>query len=150
MLGRVIRVDNVTKNKDQMLFARVLVELSLDGEFYDSVSFTNEDDELVTVMIEYDWKPSKWSKCNQMGDVEDACRVGRIQKWVPKPAKVFDNSNNDTEGFCLVASKKAAGKQIVGSSKAVVIDTRNGFDVLNDSLVSDDIALGAHPIPPNK
>ena len=78
MLGRVIRVDNATKNKDKMLFARVLVELSIDGKFYDTVSCTNEDDELMTVMVEYVRKPSNCSNCKQIGHVEDACGVGLI------------------------------------------------------------------------
>lgn len=152
MLGRVIRVDNATKNKDRMQYARVLVELSIDGEFYDTVSFTNEDDELMTVTVEYNWKPSKCSKCKQLGHLENDCRVGLTQKWVPKPVVVSDNIDADIEGFCLVTSRKAAGKQSVGSSTTIMLDTRNGFDVLNDesippSLVIDGIALGAYPIP---
>lgn len=82
-----------------MLYARVLVELNIDGEFYDTVSFTNEDDEHMTVLVEYDWKPSKCNKCKQMGHVEEAYRVGLIQKWVLRPAKVLNNNDTNTEAF---------------------------------------------------
>ena len=68
---------------------------------------------------------------------------------------MIDNTDTDTEGFRLLTSSKADGKHIVGSSTASMIDNGNGFEVLNDDsirpfLVSDDIVLGAHLIPPNE
>ena len=70
MLGKVIRIDNATHNKDRMQFARVLVELNVQGGFHDMLSFTNEDDELVTVSIQYNWNPQLCCKCNQLGHRE--------------------------------------------------------------------------------
>ena len=57
MLGKVIRVDNATLKKDHMHFARVLVELNINGDFHDFISFINDDDELLSIKVLYDWKP---------------------------------------------------------------------------------------------
>ena len=100
MLGKVIRVDNATFNKDKMMFARVLVEMNIKHGLYDTISFTNEDDELVNVKVAYDWKPTVCTKCNQLGHLENVCRVGMVQKWVPKPTLAREIV--DEQGFQMV------------------------------------------------
>lgn len=76
MLGRAIRIDNAIKNKDIMQFARVLVELDVNQGFHDLISFTNEDDELVSIKVQYDWKPQVCGKCNRFRNLADSCKVG--------------------------------------------------------------------------
>ena len=85
MLGKVIRVENATLNKDRMQYARILVEMNMEGEFYDLIAFMNEDDELVIVKVEYDWKPTICVKCKQYGLIEGNCGIELTRKWVPKP-----------------------------------------------------------------
>ena len=58
MLGKVIRVDNATLNKERMMFARVLVEINVTTGFHETIAFTSEDDELISVRVAYDWKPT--------------------------------------------------------------------------------------------
>ena len=76
MLGHVIHIDNATLNKDRMKFARVLEELDVNQGFHDMISFTSKDDELISVKVQYDWKPQACSKCNQFGHQTDSCKVG--------------------------------------------------------------------------
>lgn len=66
MFGRVIRIDNATHNKDQMQFSRVLVEMNVNH----GLSFTSEDEELITIKVQYDWKPQVCAKCNKFGHLE--------------------------------------------------------------------------------
>ena len=63
MLGKIIRVDNASLKKDRMHFSWVLVELDTNENFHDSISFTNEDDELLSIKVLYHWKPQFCSKC---------------------------------------------------------------------------------------
>ena len=49
-----MKVDSATLNKDHLLFARVLIEMKLDGGFPETLAFTNEDNELVTFQVTYD------------------------------------------------------------------------------------------------
>ena len=80
ILGRVIRIDNATLNKDRMAFARVLMNINIKNGFHDSIAFTNEDDELISTKVVYDWKPLICSKCKQLGHAEDVCRVGVVRR----------------------------------------------------------------------
>lgn len=62
MLGIFVGVVNGTINKDHTQFALVLAELNKNSVCFDTISFTNEDGELVVVKVKYDWKPSKCNK----------------------------------------------------------------------------------------
>ena len=59
--------------------------MNIKGEFYESPAFTNEDDELVRVKVEYDWKPIICAKCKHHGHMESNCRMEVVKKWIPKP-----------------------------------------------------------------
>ncbi|CAO2836386.1 unnamed protein product [Amaranthus hypochondriacus] len=108
MLGKLIRVENATLNKDHMQFTRVLVEMAIDSAFYETISFTNEDNELIAVQVEYDWKPVRCSVCSQLRNLVDSCRAGIVRKWVPKPSTTVADA--DKVGFQVVTSRKAARK----------------------------------------
>lgn len=57
LLGNVIKVNNATKNKDRLVYARTLVEMDISKGLPEEVFFTNEYDELVKQAVQYDWKP---------------------------------------------------------------------------------------------
>ena len=54
LLGNVLKIDNATKNKDGLMYARVLVEMEIRKGLTDEVFFTNEYDELVKQAVQYD------------------------------------------------------------------------------------------------
>lgn len=151
MLGKVIRVDNATLKKDRMHFARVLVELDINGDFHDSISFTNEDDELLSIKVLYDWKPQFCSKCQQLVHFEDSCRTRVTTKWVPKTVTTIEIDKE----FQPVPTRKAA--TVEPPAAAVLLDNCNGFEILAEinpeaHSVSEhlqSIALGVTSHPPN-
>ena len=151
MLGKVIRVDNATLKKDRMRFARVLVELDINGDFHDLISFPNEDDDLLSIKVLYDWKPQFCSKCQQLGHFEDTCRTGITTKWVPKTVTTTETESE----FQTVPTQKAA--TVESPVVVVLLDTCNGFEVLAEinletHSVSEhlqSIALGVTSHPPN-
>lgn len=65
MLGKVKLLDTV--NKARVMFARELIEMSLNDKFLDEILFENEHRELVTQSILYDWKRLWCKKCEQLG-----------------------------------------------------------------------------------
>lgn len=51
------------------------MELDVNQSFHDKISFTNEDDELGSIKVQY-WKSHVCGKCNQLGHLADSCRFG--------------------------------------------------------------------------
>ncbi|KAL2901648.1 adenylate kinase, partial [Bienertia sinuspersici] len=64
-LGTLIKVDAATSNRDKLNFARVLVEMSIEGDCPDSIQFINEKDILVDIPVSYQWKPTLCGTCNK-------------------------------------------------------------------------------------
>lgn len=75
-LGNVLKINNATLTKARMLYARVLVDMKLADGFPEELYFSNENDELVSQRVQYDWLPTWCTKCAQFGHVMDACRMG--------------------------------------------------------------------------
>lgn len=96
MLGSVVQIDSATLNKDRLLFARVLIEMKLDGGFPETLAFTNEDNELVTFPVTYDWKPIVCDKCKQISHTREQCKMGIIRQWVPKVTVATANTIMET------------------------------------------------------
>lgn len=131
------------------------MEFDVNHGFHDIIFFTNEDDELITVKVQYDWKPHICSKCHQIGHLIESCRVGTTQKWVPKPAPAANTSkpNVDEEGFQMVTTCRAP---LVSEPVpfAALLSTSNGFEILVDQTPETKCdtqmtALGAISHPPN-
>ena len=75
MLGEVPRIDNATLNFDKLMFSRLLIDMRIDGGFPEEVYFTDAMNNLIEVMVLYDWKPILCSRCQQLGHLESNCKV---------------------------------------------------------------------------
>ena len=74
MIGNVIRVDNATLNFDKLMFARVLVDIKINSVYPDEIPFIDENDNLCTQPLIYDWKSVTCQSCNQLGHTKEQCR----------------------------------------------------------------------------
>lgn len=57
MVGKPLKADKATTNKERLAFARVLVEISLNQKYPTSVLFENEWGEIIEQDVKYEWKP---------------------------------------------------------------------------------------------
>ena len=55
-------------------YARLLVEMPIDGPFPNHIEFFNEDEVLIRQPVTYEWIPTKCSRCVMMGHTEDVCK----------------------------------------------------------------------------
>ena len=64
-------------------YARVLIEMNVDGPFPEFLEFFNENDMLVRPTVKYEWLPTKCAHCNMFGHIEDQCRKknGIPKEW---------------------------------------------------------------------
>ncbi|XP_062089181.1 uncharacterized protein LOC133795740 [Humulus lupulus] len=92
-LGKLIREDLATKNRDCLQFARVLVEVKLSQSFPSSISFVNEKDEMIRLDIHYEWKPSLCSICKGLGHEDLECRKHQQLKIPEKVKSMWQPKN---------------------------------------------------------
>ncbi|KAM6590440.1 hypothetical protein CsatA_013045 [Cannabis sativa] len=102
-LGKPIMVDEVTRERDKLLFPRILIEVSMEQEFPGLIYFENEFGNDVSVVVNYEWKPILCKHCKGMGHSSDDCRKkeAKKQEWVVKGVKkqVPELPKEDADGF---------------------------------------------------
>ncbi|KAL9225038.1 hypothetical protein vseg_001010 [Gypsophila vaccaria] len=74
IIGKYIKSDIATTDKTKVGYARVMVELKMNQNMPDKVSFKDENGELVQVEVEYEWKPVTCNNCKGLGHLTDQCR----------------------------------------------------------------------------
>lgn len=80
-----MRVDKATEMREKLQYARVLLEVKVDHEFPDQISFVNEKGIDVVFEIHYEWKPVMCDVCHQLGHSKEECKKVRVQqRWQPK------------------------------------------------------------------
>lgn len=100
-IGKPLKLYQVTKAKDRLNFAQILVEVEIDQHFPDSIRFENEKGELMCQAIGYEWKPISCGTCHGLGHETAHCyqEVKKKKKvWVVK-----EKPNKNAEEFTLVA-----------------------------------------------
>lgn len=80
-----IKRDEATRNRDKLQFARILIEMNIEGKFPSKIHFRNENEQRIEVIVEYEWTPMKCSVCSAYGHEAKEFRVQNMKKiWVPK------------------------------------------------------------------
>ncbi|XP_010686891.1 uncharacterized protein LOC104901048 [Beta vulgaris subsp. vulgaris] len=134
LVGRAVKMDEATKTKDRLSYARVMVEVSMKQQLPDSISFCNEYGKMVEQKIEYEWRPVVCKKCSGVGHNEEDCRKSMEKKvWIQKKKVVIDK-----EGFQQVGGKAPQQVQVE------VVPIHNPFNALLDDVaeISEDNAVG--------
>ncbi|KAJ8420948.1 hypothetical protein Cgig2_017687 [Carnegiea gigantea] len=80
MLGIPLKTDRYTKDRTMMKYARLLVELPLDGNFLEFIEFANEKDVLIRQRVKYEWLPIKCTNCGMFGHTQEDCRKKDTQR----------------------------------------------------------------------
>ena len=55
-------------------YARLFVEMQIDGPFPEYIEFFNEDGILIRQLVTYEWIPTKCAHCAMLGHSEDVCK----------------------------------------------------------------------------
>lgn len=74
MVGKSLKADRATTNKERLAFTRVLVEISLNHKYPTSILFENEWGKIREQDVEYEWKPMLCPKCKNFGHELHECR----------------------------------------------------------------------------
>lgn len=71
--------------KELLHYARILVEVSIDEELPETISFENEWEGIQHYEVQYEWKPIKCRKCSMFGHCTDDYKKGNVPRvWKEK------------------------------------------------------------------
>ncbi|XP_019251274.1 PREDICTED: uncharacterized protein LOC109230204 [Nicotiana attenuata] len=74
LVGKPMKADRATTWKERMTFARVLVKVTLDQPYAQTIMFENEVGKIVEQRVHYEWKPTLCKECNNYGHEVTECR----------------------------------------------------------------------------
>ena len=74
MLGIPLRTDKYRKGKTMLKYARMLVEMHIDGPFPEFIEFANEKDVLLRQKVQYEWLPIKCTYCKMFEHTQELCK----------------------------------------------------------------------------
>jgi len=74
ILGRPIKTDKFTRDRQVIRYARLLIEMPIEGPFPEYIEFFNEDGILIRQPVTYEWIPSKCTHCSMLGHTEEVCK----------------------------------------------------------------------------
>ncbi|XP_074320801.1 uncharacterized protein LOC141657451 [Silene latifolia] len=92
LVGKYVRCDTATVAKTRLGFARVMAVMPFGLKIPEFVKFLDEEGHVITIKIEFEWKPILRKHCGGIGHETATCRkpkpktkpsVGKMQ-WRPK------------------------------------------------------------------
>ena len=82
LIGQPLKTDKYTAEKSRLNYARLLIDVPLDGAFPNYVEFFNEKETLVRQTVKYEWLPTKCNHCGMFGHLEENCKKKQAPKKV--------------------------------------------------------------------
>ncbi|XP_062114300.1 uncharacterized protein LOC133825362 [Humulus lupulus] len=123
-IGKPIMIDQVTRDRSMVKFARVLVDMEISENPPKTISFVNERDKLVEQLVEYEWLPSKCKACDCLGHTVVNCSKDKGHIWVKK-------SKPDHKKTEMVTDKKIAELSI--DNKQVNVDATTSQEASSET-----------------
>ena len=56
-IGKLLKIDQSTLNKDSLMYERILVESSMNQKYHEYIEFENKKVEMKKQKIDYEWRP---------------------------------------------------------------------------------------------
>ncbi|XP_074283203.1 uncharacterized protein LOC141607752 [Silene latifolia] len=87
LVGKFIKAETETEQKTRLGFARIMVELKVGQTLPNTVNFLDEHGHVLSINVEYEWKPTICSKCRNIGHEGNNCRKTPQKKQQNAPVK---------------------------------------------------------------
>ncbi|KAF5191088.1 Zinc knuckle (CCHC-type) family protein [Thalictrum thalictroides] len=96
LIGWPVCLDEATKKKTKLKFARVCVEVDIDCSFPKTIKARIKE-EIIEVKVEYSWIPNKCTKCASFGHLTNRCNKKVTHVW-QKNEKTCTSCARDNNG----------------------------------------------------
>ncbi|KAF5185575.1 hypothetical protein FRX31_024839 [Thalictrum thalictroides] len=128
LLGTPVCLDDATDKKTRLKFAKVCVEVDFQCSFPRSLK-VKLGEEISVVKVEYDWIPSKCSKCSSFGHLTNKCNRKVTPLWQARtddagPSCVRDSDGVEIQPHILKEVEISNAKEVVEWSTPPTSPTR--------------------------
>ncbi|XP_074265580.1 uncharacterized protein LOC141588019 [Silene latifolia] len=147
LVGTYQKSDQATMDKTRLGYARVMVELTVGNKFPSKVRFKDEAGSIVSLPVEYEWKPSLCDKCKGIGHETTTCQkdlkpqkkpVYTVQVWRPvKTSGII--SNTEKSNNSSLARKHAANGQRLDSA---LVTPEKSYKEATDGSITPKVGIG--------
>lgn len=129
IIGKPLKADRATTEKELLNFARVMVEVPLKKDLPDVIEFFDEWGYKVLQEFKYEWKPIHCTNCGGTGHDTEKCKrlLGTRKEWMPKKHTATVQAQTDEEGFVTPRVTQSGSN----SQVATPVSTTNPFQALN-------------------
>ncbi|KAJ8436501.1 LOW QUALITY PROTEIN: hypothetical protein Cgig2_003199 [Carnegiea gigantea] len=117
-------------------YARLLVEMSLEGPFLEYIDFINNNDILVRHEVTYEWLPIKCTHCRMLGHDVTMCSKKELtrKEWRRVQQDNVTQPQPDQESFIPIA-RSAVAKQTEVCLSIAPSNQTNAFSILMNKEV---------------
>lgn len=141
-IGKFLKTDQATEKRDKLMYARVMVEVMIDQDFPDQLSFINEKGIDVVFGVTYEWKPDLCDHCKKMGHNTEECRKEVRKQWRPKVQSIVvqpDTQPDKMKENDLQISKKGSKRK---ENERVETSLANSFAILSEMENEENVIVG--------
>lgn len=117
-IGKPITTDACTADRKRMAFARVLIEVPLDGKLPNFIPIKCCEGSVQHQQVVYEWKPVRCSNCGWLGHDLDMCRrnKGKERESQPKRNEDSNKVNRDTRNPIKETIPEEKKGEVTGSN----------------------------------
>ncbi|XP_074304759.1 uncharacterized protein LOC141639570 [Silene latifolia] len=87
LIGKFLERDGATEDKTRLGYARLLIEVEIEQILPEKLYFKDEMGRELSILVEYEWKPSLCGLCKGIGHTSEMCKKKKVTAPVTKPAK---------------------------------------------------------------
>ncbi|KAF5175605.1 Rna exonuclease [Thalictrum thalictroides] len=147
IIGRPVCLDEATEKKTRLKFARVCIEVDVECSFPKLIKEKIRE-EVVEVKVEYNWIPSRCTKCSSFGHLTNICVKKVTTTWqrseevgpsCMRNSQGEEVAGNDPATFVVVGRVNRGGEKVVGPAfhtrsesqpQSKITSTNNRFECL--------------------
>jgi len=78
MIGIPLKTDKQTMEINLISYARLLINIPLDGPFMEYVDYINDKGRVTRQRVKYEWQPVKCDHCSMYGHIDEDCRKKKV------------------------------------------------------------------------
>ncbi|XP_021768555.1 uncharacterized protein LOC110732876 [Chenopodium quinoa] len=138
LVGNPVKSNRVTSTKETIAFARVMVEVPVNGVFPKYIEFLDEGGHLMRQRVVFEWKSISYSVCNGLGHVGSDCPNHKVQARRQNRAQVNGGPAHPQKVWKpIVKPNEIPATAVPTMNPATAVSTMNRFGGLESDIIEE-------------